>query len=43
MTSAISWQGWVLSVSPLITGTVAYFAISRSLSSTVVRIMMMST
>ena len=43
ITSAISWQGWVLSVRPLITGTVAYLAISSSFSSTVVRIMMMST
>ena len=43
ITSAISWQGCVLSVRPLITGTVAYLAISRSFSSTVVRIMMMST
>ena len=40
ITSAISWQGWVRSVRPLMTGTVACSASSSSFSSLVVRIMM---
>ena len=43
ITSAISWQGCVRSVRPLITGTVAYSASSSSFSSRVVRIMIAST
>ena len=43
MMSAMSWQGWVRSVSPLMTGTVACSAISSSFSSRVVRSMMTST
>ena len=42
-TSAISWQGWLESVRPLITGTVAASAISVSRSSPAVRIMIAST
>ncbi len=43
ITSAISWQGWVRSVRPLMTGTVAYSASSISFCSLVVRTMMQST
>ena len=43
ITSAISWQGWVRLVRPLMTGTVAAAAISCSFSSLVVRSMMAST
>ena len=43
MTSAINWQGWVSSVSPLITGTVAWEASSNSLAEASVRIMIAST
>jgi len=43
ITSAITWQGWVRSVRPLITGTVACSAISISRACEVVRIMIAST
>ncbi len=43
MTSAMIWQGWVRLVRPLMTGTVAYSAISSSVASSKVRIMIRST
>src|SRR6185437_296521 len=43
MTSAMIWQGWLASVRPLMTGTVACCASSSSFAACVVRIMMAST
>ena len=43
MTSPISWQGWVRSVRPLMTGTVACSASSSRCASLTVRITMAST
>ena len=41
--SAIAWQGWLKSVRPLITGTLAYSAIRSTMSWAKVRIMMPCT
>ncbi len=43
ITSAMTWHGCESRVSPLITGTVAYLASSKSVSCSSVRIMMAST